>query len=154
MIGTVRTLHILLRKYGRSGVSAVFAMTNTCIWMLRPFNEMIAAIKKGKIGFVKKWSVADWTPDVISNIASRKVFVIPKSTVNAFEMAVVSTLPRAEKKMTVVATRIMTVELSLMDSKNGEPACSFCNDSSCDSDFCRPLFMAASVNNKKRILAI
>lgn len=120
MSGTVITLHTLLRKYGKRGISTVFAMTNTCIWMLRPFKEMIAAIKKGNTGLVKKWSVADCTPDVISNIARSTVFVIPRSTVNAFEMAVVNTLPREEKKMTVVATRMMTVELSFIDSKKGE----------------------------------
>ena len=56
-------------------------------------------------------------------VQSRIVLVIPKSTVNTFEMAVVKTFPREEKKITVVATRIITVELSLIDSKKGELAC-------------------------------
>lgn len=129
-------------------------MTNTCIWILKPFSEMIAAIKKGNTGLVKKWSVADWTPEVISNMANRNVFVTPKSIVKAFDMAVVNTFPRAEKKITVVATRMMTVELSFIDSKKGELA-RFLGTGSCEeSNSCRPFFMATSVNNKKRILAI
>ena len=54
MIGTVMTLHALLRKYGKRGIFTAFEMTNTCIWILRPFSEMIAAIKNGNTGLVKK----------------------------------------------------------------------------------------------------
>lgn len=64
--------------------------------------------------------MADWTPDVISNIAKRIVFVIPRSTVKADKIVEVRTLPREEKNMTVVATNTMTFVLSFSASNRGE----------------------------------
>lgn len=54
-------------------------------------------------------------------MAKAIVFEIPISTVNAEVKTVDSTVPREEKKMTVVATRIMIVELSLIASRSGTP---------------------------------
>lgn len=88
--------------------------------MLKPFMEMIAAIKNGNTGVVKKWSVADCTPEVISKMASNSVFVIPRSTVKADEIDDVRTFPSAEKNITVVATKMITFVLSLIESRSGE----------------------------------
>ena len=46
---------------------------------------------------------------------------MPVSTEKAAVPIVDSTIPREEKNITVVATRIMTVELSLMASSSGIP---------------------------------
>ncbi len=119
MKGTKNILHNLARTYGDIGIRNDFAITNTCIWMLNPLKETIIAIKNGYITILEKWSVADCTPEVISKIVSAIVFEIPISTENVDVITLANTVPNAEKKMTVVATKIITVELSFKASRNG-----------------------------------
>lgn len=44
------TLQIRPIMYGVIEIELDFAITKTCIWILKPFMEIIAAMRKGKIG--------------------------------------------------------------------------------------------------------
>ena len=86
-------------------------------------------------------------------MAKAIVFEIPISTVNAEVMTVDSTVPREEKKMTVVATRIMIVELSLIASRSGTPFTFF---GSCEGgiSISLPRCRKVTASKKNKIFAI
>lgn len=98
---------------------ADFAMTTTCIWILNPFNEIMAAMSNGKMARSLKFTVAACTPDVISKIDKAIVCDVLASMVNTYSMLFDRTVPSAEKKITVVATRMMMFELSLIACNSG-----------------------------------
>lgn len=86
-------------------------------------------------------------------MANAIVFEIPISTVNADVKTFDSTVPREEKKITVVATRIMIVELSLIASRSGIPFAFF---GSCErgSSISLPRCRKAIASKKNKIFAI
>lgn len=87
--------------------------------MLIPFNEIMAAMRNGKMARSLKFTVAACTPDVISKIDKAIVCDVLASTVNKYSMLLDRTVPSAEKKITVVATSMMMFELSLIACKSG-----------------------------------